>query len=107
MSLSELQELLESTEIPVTYQSWPEGKAPEMPYICYQTPETNNFFADGKVFFSATSVTIDLYTRYVDPLTEVKLTNALDAAGCGWNRQEDHDKAENCFIISYEIEVKK
>ena len=105
MTTESIRRLLAATGLPVTYQYWEENEVPDLPYICYMAPQTNNFFADGKVYFTATKIRIELYTEYIDPLTELKLTNILDAEGYGWNRQEERIESEGFYQITFEIEV--
>ena len=49
MTLGEFKELLETTGLPVAYYSFPENEAPSLPFICYISPGTDNFSADGVV----------------------------------------------------------
>ena len=55
MTLKELKESLESIDDnafvgKVAYRAFPVGKAPKLPYICYLSTSTNNFFADNKTY---------------------------------------------------------
>ena len=42
--------ILEEIGLPFAYDHFTEGEAPEPPFICYRTPRSNNFSADGKVY---------------------------------------------------------
>lgn len=103
MTLTELTDLLKSTGIPVTYYAWPENQAPQLPFICYLTPGSNNFAADGLVYYPVTQVNVELYTKIKSPETEAKVEEAL--ASIFWDKSETYIDSEKCYQIVYEIEV--
>lgn len=103
MTLTELADLLKSTGIPVTYYAWPENQAPQLPFICYLTPGSNNFAADGLVYYPITQVNVELYTKIKSPETEAKVEGAL--ASIFWDKSETYIDSEKCYQIVYEIEV--
>jgi len=43
------------------------GKSPDPPFICYLLPGSDNFSADGWVYFRISEVRIELYTDRKDP----------------------------------------
>ena len=51
MTIENLVEQLQKTGIPFAYDHFAEGENPEPPFICYLIPGSNNFAADGKVYF--------------------------------------------------------
>lgn len=103
MSLKEFLEVLSSTGIPVAYWSFPKGKAPAMPYICYFETDSNNFFADGTTYQKITGIAVELYTKEKDFEAEEKVEKALSSF-C-WNKEETHLDDENCYEVIYELEV--
>ena len=103
MTLKKFKSILESAGFPVTYRSWPESKAPPMPYICYYVSGSDNFAADGAVYYSVHQLQVELYTELKEPETEAALETAL--ASFYWNRTETYIDTENCYQIAYEIEV--
>lgn len=103
MTLSEVEQILEKTGLPVAYLSFPEGKAPQLPYICYINPENNNFAADGTVYFSAKKVTVELYLKHRDILIEEKVKQAISSFFYEENAEYLDD--EKCWMITYEMEV--
>ena len=105
MTLAKLKTILEGTGMPVAYYCWPEKKAPPLPYICYHSPESHNFAADGIVYYSADRVLIELYSRHRDTEAENKITEALTEAGIFWERSEEFLPDEKCFETIYECEV--
>ena len=103
MTLEEIKSALESTGFPVTYRSWPERKAPSMPYICYYVSGSDNFAADGMVYYPVNQIQVELYTELKDTEAEAALETAL--ASFYWNKTETYIDTENCYQIAYEIEV--
>ena len=103
--IEKIKNILAGTGLPVTYSAWPEGKAPQMPYICFLTVGSHNFAADGIAYSSAHRVQIELYTEKIDEASEKKITDALDAAGIFWESDYTYIDTEKCYETIYEIEV--
>lgn len=103
MNNEELKALLETTGLKVAYRAFDEKQAPPLPYICFYETDTDNFFADGKVYSQIRVMQIELYTRRKDSEIEDKVENALSSF-C-WNKTETYIETEKCYQISYELEV--
>lgn len=106
MTTEELKALLEGISgfsDKVVYYAWPEDEAPALPFICFYTPNANNFGADNKVLFSATHYMIELYTEFKDPVSEALIESAL--ADVFYTKSETYISDEKCHEIVYEIEV--
>ena len=101
----EVKKIIEAQDLPVAYRAWREGDAPPLPYAVYYAGKTNNFGADGKVYFSAQRYTIELYTEEKDPAVERALEDRLNAAGIFWTKDETYIESEHMNEIIYEIEV--
>ena len=105
MTLEEVYTVLAGTGIPIVYRAWPEGEAPDLPFICYMQDGDNNFAADGIVYFSAMRMTAELYTADKDPVSETAVDTALSAAGIFYVKEETYIDSEKCYQIIYEFEV--
>ena len=105
MTVQEFKPVLESTGLPVAYRAFPEGDAPALPFVCYHSPYTNNFAADGVAYAIINHVNVELYTQVKDPETEGKVEAALTGAGIYWEKSETYLEDEKCFQILYEFEV--
>lgn len=103
MELKEIEEILKTTGLPVTYYAWPEKAAPPLPYICYLAAYSNNFSADGCVYIPIDHIQIELYTKLKEPATEAKVEQALSSLF--WEKTETYIDTERCYQILYEIEV--
>ena len=103
MRLKEFCDILKTTGLPVAYRAFQEEEAPKLPYICYLNPENNNFAADGKVFFSAKKIQVELYTKNKEIETEEKVEQALSSLF--FTKTENYIDSEKCYQILYELEV--
>ena len=103
MELEEFKNILETTGLPVAYWSFPEGEAPPLPFICYLDAGSDNFIADGKVYYKSRRINVELYTKYKDTEAESKVETALE--NFKWKRTENYIESEQCFEILYELEV--
>lgn len=101
MTLEQLYSRLEATNLPLAYGQF-EG-TPTPPYIVYVTDGVNEFYADGKVYFSATRVIVALFTRHKDLQAESTLEAAL--LGLGYKKSEAYYSDEKIYEITYELEV--
>ena len=66
VTIKDIPKLLETTGLPVAYHSFMEDEDPQLPFICYLFPGTNNFAADGQVYATINRVQIELYTQHKD-----------------------------------------
>ena len=103
MELDEFASRLDSTGLPNTYNAWPPGEAPALPFICYRSTGSNNLHADGGVYYSGSSIEAELLTKNKDPTVEKLVENAL--TGIHWEKSETYIESQRCFQILYEIEV--
>lgn len=105
MTLERIKATLEVTGLPVAYRAFPEGDAPALPFVCYHSPYTNNFAADGLVYATINHINVELYTQVKEPATEENVEAALTGAGIYWEKSETSLEDEKCLQILYEIEV--
>lgn len=103
--MDELINILKETEIPFAYDHFAEGESPEPPFICYLLPGSNNFSADGKVYFKANEVHIELYTDFKDLAVEQKLEAVLDEHGIFYNKSETWIESEKLYEVLYIFET--
>lgn len=89
----------------VVYWAWPENKAPKLPFICYHTPDDNNFGADNAVFYAAKHFIIELYTKFKDETSEGLIEAKLTANDIYYTKQSSYLDDEKCYFTTYEIEV--
>ena len=52
--MNKLLDILKNVGFPYAYDHFAEGEAPDPPFICYLLPGSDNFSADGKVYYRKT-----------------------------------------------------
>ena len=105
MMLEEFTGILDETGIPFAYDHFAEGESPEPPFICYLLPGSDNFAADGQVYFRISEVRVELYTDRKDPAVEAKVEAVLDAAGIFYNKSEVWIQSEKLYEVLYSMEI--
>ena len=105
MTIENLVEMLQEIKIPFAYDHFAEGESPEPPFICYLLPGSNNFAADGKVYFRINQVRIELYTDSKDLAVERKVEMVMDESGIFYNKSEVWIQSEKLYEVLYSFEV--
>ena len=105
MTLEELARMLEKTGFPFAYDHFAEGESPDPPFICYLLPGSDNFAADGRVYFRISEVRIELYTNRKDPGAEALVETVLDDAGIFYNKSEAWIQSEKLYEVLYSMEL--
>ena len=102
--MEELLQILNETQIPFAYHHFAEGESPEPPFICHLLPGSNNFSADGKVYYKINEVHIELYTDLKDLAVEQQLEDVLDEHGIFYNKSETWIESERLYEVLYIFE---
>lgn len=97
--------ILEELGLPFAYDHFAEGESPETPFICYLSPGSDNFAADGKVYYKINEVHIELYTDYKDPELEKRLEDILDGASIFYEKSETWIESEKLYEVLYTFEM--
>lgn len=103
--MEELLQILSETQIPFAYHHFAEGESPDPPFICYLLPGSNNFSADGKVYYKINEVHIELYTDLKDLAVEQQLEDVLDEHGIFYNKSETWIESEKLYEVLYIFEM--
>ncbi len=103
--MEELLQILNETQISFAYHHFAEGESPEPPFICYLLPGSNNFSADGKVYYKINEVHIELYTDLKDLAVEQQLEDVLDEHGIFYNKSETWIESEKLYEVLYIFEM--
>lgn len=99
--MEELLQMLNEIQIPFAYHHFAEGESPEPPFICYLLPGSDNFSADGRVYYKINEVHIELYTDLKDLAVEQKVEDVLDGHGIFYNKSETWIESEKLYEILY------
>ena len=103
--MEELLQILSEIQIPFVYHHFAEGESPEPPFICYLLPGSNNFSADGKVYYKINEVHIELYTDLKNLAVEQQLEDVLDEHGIFYNKSETWIESEKLYEVLYTFEM--
>ena len=103
--MDRLLEVLQEFGIPFAYDHFAEGESPDPPFICYLIPASDNFSADGRVYFKANEVHIELYTDKKDIDKEALVEAVLDSHGIFYDRTEVWIESERLYEVLYSFET--
>lgn len=105
--MDEIIKILEGLKkqgIPYAYDHFAEGEGPDPPFLCFRCPNSDNFAADGTVYFPITEIDIELYTDKKDPETEKKLEDQLIQSGIFFEKTETWIDSEKLYEVLYSFE---
>ncbi len=103
--MEKIIEILKACGIPYAYDHFAEGESPDPPFICYLVPNSDNFAADGKVYYKINEIHIELYTDCKDLSAEQKLEAVLDEHDLFYEKSETWIEAEKLYEVLYSFEV--
>ena len=86
--MDEIIQMLEEIHLPFAYDHFAEGEA-----------------ADGRVYFKASKVNIELYTDYKDLSAEQKVEAVLDGHGIFYEKSEVWIESEKLYEVLYQFEM--
>ena len=106
--MDDLMQLMEEIGLPFAYDHFAEGESPDPPFITFLLPGSDNFAADGKVYWKINEVHIELYTDEKNPETETLVEAVLDAHEIFYDKTEVWIESEKLYevLYSFESEVK-
>ena len=105
MTIENIVEMLQEMNIPFAYDHFAEGESPEPPFICYLIPGSDNFAADGKVYFKMNEVRIEVYTDFKDLDLESRVEGVLDGHEIFYNKSETWIQSEKLYEVIYAFEM--
>ena len=105
MTIENLVEMLQELKIPFAYDHFAEGESPEPPFICYLIPGSDNFAADGRVYFKLNEVRIEMYTDFKDISLESRVEDVLDGHEIFYNKSETWIQSEKLYEVMYSFKM--
>ena len=105
MTKEVVEGILDEVGIGYAYHHFEPEEAIVPPFICWLVPGCDNFAADGKVFFSADEVHIELYTDRKDFELEKRVEGVLDGRGIYWEKTEEYIESEDLYEVLYVLMV--
>lgn len=103
--MDDVLELLREMKLPFAYDHFAEGESPDPPFICYLMPGSDNFAADGVVYFKINEVHIELYTDEKTPALENSVEVVMDSYGIFYNKTETWIESEKLYEVLYIFEM--
>lgn len=97
--------ILEQIGLPFAYDHFAEGESPDPPFICYLIPNSDNFSADGRVYYKINEIHIELYTDCKDLSAEQQVEAVLDEHGIFYEKTEVWIELENLYEVLYTFEM--
>ncbi len=101
--MDKLVKIIEEMGIPFAYDHFAEGESPDPPFLCYLLPGSDNFAADGRVYYKMSEVRIELYTDFKDVSLEEKVTAVLDNHGIFYEQSEVWIEEEKLYEVAFEF----
>ncbi|EFV01867.1 hypothetical protein HMP0721_1261 [Pseudoramibacter alactolyticus ATCC 23263] len=105
MTTQQIASMIDSIGLPNAYYSYPVGEAPDVPYILFYYPNSQDFFADNQNYQAKSQLNIEVYTAEKDFEIERKVEKALREKGLTWQKEEAYITEENMFECLYVTEV--
>ena len=102
--MDEVLSILAEIGLSFAYHHFAEGESPDPPFICYLTPGSDNFAADGKVYYKIDEYHIELYTDRKDPELEDSVEAVLDGHGVFEDKSEVWIESEKLYEVMYSFQ---
>ena len=103
--MEKIAAILEKIGLPFAYDHFAEGESPDPPFICYLIPNSDNFSADGRVYYKINEIHIELYTDCKDLSAEQQVEAVLDEHGIFYEKIEVWIESENLYEVLYTFEM--
>lgn len=103
--MGNLLSIMREIGFPFAYHHFAEGESPNPPFLLFLTPASSNFSADGKAYFKANEVHIELYADYKNPVLEEQVEAVLDRHGIFYNKTEAFIESEKLYETLYIFEM--
>ncbi|APW18783.1 MULTISPECIES: hypothetical protein [Gardnerella] len=103
--MGNLLNIMREIGFPFAYHHFAEGESPNPPFLLFLTPASSNFSADGKAYFKANEVHIELYADYKNPVLEEQVEAVLDRHGIFYNKTEAFIESEQLYETLYIFEM--
>ena len=103
--MEKIAAILKQIGLSFAYDHFAEGESPAPPFICYLIPNSDNFSADGRVYYKINEIHIELYTDFKDLSAEQKVEAVLDEHGIFYEKTEVWIESENLYEVLYTFEM--
>lgn len=105
MTHQEVLEMMNEMKLPYAYHHFVEGESPDPPFLVFLYPGSDNFAADGKVYFKVNRLNIELYTDLKDVELEERVETVLDKYGFVYEKSETWIESEHLYEVLFSLET--
>ena len=105
MTYEAVMDLARETELPFAYDHFAEGESPDPPFLLFLFPRSDNFSADGAVYYKIDVLHFELYTDRKMPDIEAQIEAVFDRHGLYYEKSEVWIAEERLYEVLYEMEV--
>ena len=99
--MDELIDILNEIDLPYAYDHFAENESPAPPFVVHLTSGNKNFSADGRAYFKANEIHLELYTDKKDPELEGKIEAVLDSHGIFYDKTEIWIESEKLYEVLF------
>lgn len=103
--MDKLIKILNEIGLPFAYDHFAEGENVKPPFICFLSPGSNNFAADGIAYFKTKEIHIELYTDKKSINLEKHIETVLDKYGLFYNKSETWISSERLYEVLFSFEL--
>lgn len=103
MTLKEIYKELSALGMPCAYSHFDD--VPQAPYLVFYTNGSDNFGADGEVYYPVTELRIELYSDKKDLEAEKKIEDWLKEKELFYQKNEIYIESEKYICETYEINI--
>jgi len=105
MTKEQVVSMIRSMNIPFAYDHFAEGESVNPPFLVYLYPGSDNFAADGTVYYKRDKLHIELYTDKKDDDLEDRIESIINRCGLYYNKSETWIPSEKLYEVLYQTEV--
>ena len=105
--MDELLQILREIGLPFAYDHFSKGECVRPPFICFLTPSSDNFSADGVVYAKIDDVKLELYTDRKAPAIEDRVTAVLERHGIFYEQSEVYIASEKLYEVLFQFQMKR
>ena len=105
MTSEQVVAMIRSMGIPFAYDHFAEGESVDPPFLVYLYPGSDNFAADGIVYYKRKKLHIELYTDKKDDDLEDRVESIINRNGLYYEKTETWIPSENLYEVLYQMEV--
>ena len=105
MTYEEVMAIAQETGLPFAYDHFAEGESPDPPFLIFLFPASDNFAADGQVYFKINELHFELYTERKQPDIEAQIEAVFDQHCLFYDKSEVWIPEEKLYEVLYEMEV--